>query len=435
MKDPNVEYNKVLRSLGNIYVKRAKILKLQVFPLVSDVNSIHEAIMYPEKTFEALMLYSVSKIENKIPLDDLAYTIALCIHHIPFLNNSSVGKKWLAYFDTYYTNALLRSPTLQQKTKDLYMRNILRIKNDIWQCKNKSVQCDTTLYIILHNPDQFFKDLDTYAAETKGRIAGEGRTIHNGLGQHAKDNLTSSLVALFIHNEKFRNDHYNTYEKWVSGQKTLRTPIQDKYLTNKPTQRQESGYVSFEEVIKKRNSLENGSYERLLLTLYTDIPPSRSDFHDTKIYTTPVDEATEGNYIVLLKTKATLILNNYKTAKKHGQNVIILPEETQKQLRISLKKNPRQHLFISTRFQKPYSELKNPEGSFNSWANKTLKSIFNEDFSLTMLRHIYISRRDLKLEEQSGTERNKIAKQMGHSVEQQGRYLWHSWLRSVKPTK
>ena len=100
-----------------------------------------------------------------------------------------------------------------------------------------------------------------------------------------------------------------------------------------------------------------------------------------------------------------------------------------------MKKNPRQHLFISTRFQKPYSELKNPEGSFNSWANKTLKSIFNEDFSLTMLRHIYISRRDLKLEEQSGTERNKIAKQMGHSVEQQGRYLWHSWLRSVKPSK
>ena len=60
-----------------------------------------------------------------------------------------------------------------------------------------------------------------------------------------------------------------------------------------------------------------------------------------------------------------------------------------------------------------------------AWANRVLKDLFNKDFTLTMLRHIYITRRDLKLEEKSGTEREKIAKMMGHSVEQQGRYLWH----------
>ena len=42
-----------------------------------------------------------------------------------------------------------------------------------------------------------------------------------------------------------------------------------------------------------------------------------------------------------------------------------------------------------------------------------------------MLRHIYITRRDLKLEQMSGTERDKIAKIMGHGVAQQQKYLWH----------
>ena len=51
--------------------------------------------------------------------------------------------------------------------------------------------------------------------------------------------------------------------------------------------------------------------------------------------------------------------------------------------------------------------------------------------TLTMLRHIYICRRDLMLEEKSGLEREQIAKVMGHSVAQQQKYLWHSWLRSI----
>ena len=45
------------------------------------------------------------------------------------------------------------------------------------------------------------------------------------------------------------------------------------------------------------------------------------------------------------------------------------------------------------------------------------------------MRHVYISRRDLKIEELSGTERQKIATLMQHGVDQQSKYLWHSWLK------
>ncbi|GIS52796.1 MAG: hypothetical protein Ct9H90mP28_5120 [Paracoccaceae bacterium] len=129
--------------------------------------------------------------------------------------------------------------------------------------------------------------------------------------------------------------------------------------------------------------------------------------------------------MILAKNKGEIVLNDYKTAKTYGQIRIQLTEELLRQINLSLDKEPRSYLFQSERFKKPYIELKDPSGSFNSWANKTLKKLFNEEFTLTMLRHIYITRRDLKLEQMSGTERDKIAKIMGHGVAQQQRYMWH----------
>tara|TARA_Y100000748_G_scaffold1696_1_gene1462 strand:- start:214 stop:657 length:444 start_codon:yes stop_codon:yes gene_type:complete len=134
---------------------------------------------------------------------------------------------------------------------------------------------------------------------------------------------------------------------------------------------------------------------------------------------------SKNNFIILKKNKGTLVLNDYKTSKKHGTITINLPNETLKQLHLSLKKEPREYLFLSTSTKLPYSKLKTPEKSFNSWANRTLKNIFkNEDFSLTMLRHSYISRKDLEMEKMTGTQRNEIAKKMAHSVATQERYRW-----------
>ena len=56
-----------------------------------------------------------------------------------------------------------------------------------------------------------------------------------------------------------------------------------------------------------------------------------------------------------------------------------------------------------------------------------LKSKINDNFNLTTFRHIYITRRDLKLEEKSGLERDEIAKIMGHSIATQQNYLWHTY--------
>ena len=62
-----------------------------------------------------------------------------------------------------------------------------------------------------------------------------------------------------------------------------------------------------------------------------------------------------------------------------------------------------------------------------------LKKLFNnEKISIITFRNIYVSRRDLELETKSGLERDKIAKIMGHSLEQQQKYLWHTYLKNLK---
>ena len=75
-------------------------------------------------------------------------------------------------------------------------------------------------------------------------------------------------------------------------------------------------------------------------------------------------------------------------------------------IKLSLNKNPRNFLFTSPRNNEPYKS-----NTFNRWVNRTLKKLTGkENISINTLRHIYVTRRDLKLEEKSGLERNKIAK-------------------------
>jgi integrase len=161
--------------------------------------------------------------------------------------------------------------------------------------------------------------------------------------------------------------------------------------------------------------------------MYTHIPPVRSDYHSTIIYLdTLPDIIPLDNYIYISHSECYLSLEKYKTSKTYGKIIIDLPPLLVNEIKRSLELLPRTYLFISEFTGKPF-DLPN---SFNIWANRTLKKILNNSkFTLTMFRHIYISRDDLHLETLSGLQQDEIAKLMGHSIEQQRKYLWHTWLR------
>lgn len=306
---------------------------------------------------------------------------------------------------------------LQEHTKQIYINRLTKIKTDIYK--------QNIDYIILH-PKMFTKKLDHFSKHSN-----EGR-LNTSIGDHAKDGYISAIKALFIYNQTLKEKYKHIYDTWDSEHQKIRKPIDDKYKSNAPTDRQQKGYISFQNVLSTRNQLEDGSIERLLLTIYTDIPPVRSDFYNTNLFFINHSNESESikskmdpysNFIIIPhndKTHAVLVLRKYKTCKHYKQLDIPLTPEIVKQIELSLVKQPRSFLFVGKN-NKPFIK----ENSFNVFANRIIKKIFqNQHISLCMFRHIYISRQDLQLATKSGLEQDKIAHKMGHSITQQARYRW-----------
>lgn len=320
--------------------------------------------------------------------------------------------------DKTYINYLEKSKFLGDATKSTYKSRLQVIQNDIWlNCKsvNNKVGKGRCLHYILMHPEAFLEKLDEYANKTGGRLDKEK------LSMHAKDGYVTALKSLFQEAPGLKQKYPEIFMKWDKIHREVRQPINEKYQSNKPTERQEEAYVSFEELERKRDSLEIGSDARLLLSLYTLVPPLRSDYNLVAIYKNDKDIKYD-NYLIL-NNNPYLVITKYKTAKTYKDIKIYLPKKLVKEIKESLKLKPREFIFVQKN-GKPYEK----SNTFNRWANRTLKSLFDKkNISLSTLRHIYISRRDLKLEEKSGLERNKIAQIMGHSVGTQQNYLWHTY--------
>ena len=370
--------------------------------------------------------------------------------------------------DSEYLKYINESNQLKNNSKEIYTRRLTNIKNYMWEQtngiidENTTYSYDTTFDFIISNPKIFIKYLNDFLKSKKGR---QGET----LGLHVKEGYVNVIKALFNYTPSKKQYDNNQFNIWCKVYMKIKKPLDDQYKSNKPTKRQEEAYIPFEELDKKRKLLPKGSPERLLLSMYTLIPPVRNDYWRTRIYKNYEDynknkniDSLAKNYIIfdfnykdyienneeeneenitednaeiynltvdINDDISLLVLNEYKTAKYHGQLNIILPNELKKEIQYSLDERPRDYLFVYISTGKPFKD----SGALTKWANPKLKKLFNnEKISIITFRNIYVSRRDLELETKSGLERDKIAKIMGHSLEQQQKYLWHTYLKNLK---
>lgn len=315
--------------------------------------------------------------------------------------------------DDYYIDFLKKTKFLKEATKVRYLKTLATIQSRFWE-DNDSVQIG---YILKHS-EEFEKALNEFAE--KGRNQ-QGKS----LGDHTKDMYCNAIIALFIYNQELREGKKELYEEWKKLHDKIREPINTKYKLNEPTERQREGFVSYEDIIKVRETLEKGSMLRLLVYMYTEIPAVRVDFDHAKILEKlPNEPPTGENYIILDPARPMVVLESYKTAKKYGRIEIDMPMTLVSEIKASLDEFPRSYLFVSSKNGMPYET----KDAYRLWANKQLKKLFNKNFSLTTFRHAYISRRDLQLEKQSGIEKEKVSKLMGHGIEQQRKYSYHTWL-------
>jgi hypothetical protein len=331
--------------------------------------------------------------------------------------------------EIYHT---INHANLTEATKAVYLRKFKQITTEIFPHQS--------LFNLLQEPEQFLDTLQKYANSHQGR---QGAT----LGDHFKEGIMTAILSIFIHHKDgsgtLRDTQPELFARWMEVKQTIQAPITKKYQSNQPTERQQDGYIPFDQVCSLRDGLPVGGQDRLLLAMYTEIPPVRSDFHSTRVMSPLEAEDFKMtphlpcNFIVISVSASGssassdtsyLVLEKYKTVNKYGTKHITLPQTLVLEITASLMANPRNYLFVGNDGQ-PFDK----ENSFTQWANRALKRMFqNTKISLTMLRHIYISRRDLNLETMSGLEQDEIAQVMGHSLDTQRKYLWHTWLKSNK---
>jgi hypothetical protein len=163
-----------------------------------------------------------------------------------------------------------------------------------------------------------------------------------------------------------------------------------------------------------RDSLPTGSMERLLISMYTLIPPRRVDYHSVPLVRNGSPEPS-GNFIKVGSDGLTLVMTEYKTSKRYGRQEEVLPEALVEQISASLEQNPREHLFVTPN-NKPYSSAK----TFVTWANGVLKGVFKKNLSLTLIRHSYLT--SLDFSGMTTGDQVRLGRLMGHSVLMQNAY-------------
>lgn len=241
---------------------------------------------------------------------------------------------------------------------------------------------------------------------------------------YSKTNLhsyISSVLAVFKHAPKYVNDipqMFVYHRIWLGILQDNEKDILIRRGKNKPTVLQEAreGHkLTLQDLVNKYNDVCIDIMSKLLLAMYTIIPPVRADYYSTQIIKEGEIPETD-NYIILKRDSAELVIRKYKTSRKHGEiRHPILPQELYTVILKSLEQYPRKYLFEKN--GKPYT----PNG-FCKWTSATLEKLFSVELTLTMIRHIYIS--SLDLAKMTVEEKKKIGKLMGHTIGIQAEYEW-----------
>jgi hypothetical protein len=215
------------------------------------------------------------------------------------------------------------------------------------------------------------------------------------------------ILSLFKHNAKLRKKK-STEERWRNIMIPLQEEIEDKRKTNEPTERQQKGYVPFEEIALKRSEYPKGSEERLLLAMYSLRPPARADYNALRIYDTEPEELEDPNYIVL-DYPPRLVLHEYKTAKRYGRYEEVLPPELVEEICESIIEQPRDYLFG-----------KRSGNTYTRYVNRMLSRMFGKPLTIGLIRHAAVNSIDMNTA--TTKEKERLAKRMMHNTKQQEEY-------------
>lgn len=216
-------------------------------------------------------------------------------------------------------------------------------------------------------------------------------------------------------------------QKWTSIFAENEEPILKLRMENKPTVLQQAkggSRLTFNDIVDKRDELPTGSIERLLIAMYTMIPPCRADYFAMEVIRGEA-EPTAKNYLRMRSddekgNRMETVLRDFKTAKMYKEIRNELPLELVREVEASLEKNPRGYLFMNAN-GKPHTR-----NSFTLWTRRVLSRIFGTDFTLVFFRHAFATHYVMNIDLRTMTDAQikEISDKMGHSTEMFRAYRW-----------
>ena len=200
------------------------------------------------------------------------------------------------------------------------------------------------------------------------------------------------------------------YKKLQDNLKALKL-IQDKNKSSAPSEKQACHYIKLED-LQNRVAKITDITDKLLLSLYVDIPPVRLDYGNVlivdKFKDIPSNDDLQNYYAI---RENTILLRDYKTKKIYGENKYKLLPQHKTLIKKIIANTGQKYLFINSKTGEPYNNNK-----FGIYLTSVLKKYFEKCLTLLDLRHIYASHYSL---EKYGIDKVRlVAESMLHSVEE-----------------
>jgi hypothetical protein len=235
-------------------------------------------------------------------------------------------------------------------------------------------------------------------------------------------NFLITICASLNGEKTYKKLYKHYYDELMKMNKSLKK----EEASNIKTETQDKNWIEWDDVIAKYEELykkatnikqikSRADYDAYLdaitLGLYVDIPPRRNEYGSLIIEDTDTPLGVEP----VNKIKGDkLILQHFKTAKKEGTKTIDIPEKLSSLIKSFVKK--RENKSLPNYLYVDYDGKR--LGSVNA-ITRILNRIFKKNIGSSMLRHIYLSSKYGKVQ----NEMKEDADAMSHSTTTQKDYI------------
>lgn len=187
--------------------------------------------------------------------------------------------------------------------------------------------------------------------------------------------------------------------------------------SQEPTKTQADAHVPWDKIIAWRDSAELPILDKLIVGLYTYVPPQRADYCPMIVVPRlPKTLKDDMNYVVVLKKSARFVFHAYKTAKVYGDRTVDVPPPLFALLKAYLGDRRDGYLFQDGAM--PWTPAR-----LGANLRRIFLAAFGKLISVNALRHSYITKECAGMPSLATLE--SAAAAMDHSV------IWHQTYRHI----